>query len=62
MDDVWLIEDSCSIIREELDKYQLSSSDHVKQKNIDARHNFSEEKYMKVIRNIQKRVKAIVLR
>ena len=33
IDDVWLIGSSCSTIREELSKYQLNLSDHVRQKN-----------------------------
>ena len=62
MDDVWPIENLWDIIRQELSKYQLDSSDDMKQKMIGTRENFSEEKCMKMIESIQKRVKAIARR
>ena len=60
MDDVWPIENLWSIIRQELNKYQFDSLDDVKEKIIDIWENFSEEKCMKMIKSIPKRLKAIV--
>ena len=62
MDDVWPIENLWSIIRQELSKYEFNSLHDVKQKIIDIWESFSEEKCMKMINSIPKRLKAIVRR
>ena len=62
MDDVWPIENLWSIIQQELSKYQFNSLDDVKQKIIDIWKNFSEDKSVKMIKSIPKRLKAIVRR
>jgi hypothetical protein len=62
MDDVWPIENLWSTIRQELSKYEFNSLDDVKQKIIGIWENFSEEKCMKMINSIPKRLKAIVRR
>ena len=60
MDDVWPIENLWSIIRQELSKYEFNSLRDVKQKIIDIWESFDEEKCMKMINSIPKRLKAIV--
>ena len=62
MDEVCFIENLWSIIRQELSKYEFNSLDDVKQKIIDIWESFSEEKCMKMINSIPKRLKAIVRR
>ncbi len=60
MHDLWPIENLWSIIRQELSTYEFNSLDDVKQKIIDIWESFSEEKCMKLINSITKRLKAIV--
>ena len=60
MDDVWPIENLWSIIRQDLCKYEFNSLYDVKQKIIDIWKNFSEERCVKMIDSIPKRLKAII--
>ncbi|CAF1331480.1 unnamed protein product [Rotaria sordida] len=60
MDDVWPIENLWSIIRNDLSKYEFNSLHDVKQRIIDIWKNFCEEKCVKMIDSISKRLKAVV--
>jgi len=60
MDDVWSIENLWSIIRQELSHYEFNSLYDVKEKIIDIWENFSQEKCLRMIDSIPKRLTAIV--
>jgi hypothetical protein len=60
MDNVWVIENLWNIIRQDLCKYEFNSLHDVKEKIIDIWETFSEEKCVKMIDSIPRRLEAII--